>query len=162
LYVNQLRSLVLGLRPTMLESAGLAATLIWLAKQYEERTGLDLAVRDDGVGFDVAKILEEAPSFISRRRVPEGFVVQPGSHLLSVVARSGAVSRRRFRLRASASRLNNPRDDNGLRCKPTPLLLSSGTLDPLPRVGRERKFLGRSMTYNPRTFNPRGTESQRW
>jgi two-component system sensor histidine kinase UhpB len=108
---NQLRSLVLELRPTMLESAGLAPTLRWLAKQHEERTGmatqvvgeltdvsidlaiacfravqealtnvirharaqhvwielsqtdgaLELAVRDDGVGFDAAKILDQAP-----------------------------------------------------------------------------------------------------
>jgi PAS domain S-box-containing protein len=107
----QLRSLVLELRPTMLESAGLAPTLRWIAKQHEERTGiatqvvgqlndvpaelatacfrvvqealtnvirharaqhvwielsqtedvLDLAVRDDGVGFDVARTLEQAP-----------------------------------------------------------------------------------------------------
>jgi PAS domain S-box-containing protein len=108
---TQLRSLVLELRPTMLESAGLAQTLRWIAKQHEERTGiatqvvgqlndvpgdlaiacfrvvqealtnvlrhararhvwielsqnegaLDLAVRDDGVGFDVARTLEQAP-----------------------------------------------------------------------------------------------------
>jgi two-component system sensor histidine kinase UhpB len=107
----QLRSLVLELRPTMLESAGLAPTLRWLAKQHEERTGvatqvvgqlhevpsdlaiacfravqealtnvsrhararhvwiemnqtgsaLELAVRDDGVGFDVAEALDRAP-----------------------------------------------------------------------------------------------------
>jgi two-component system sensor histidine kinase UhpB len=109
---TQLRSLVLELRPTILESAGLAPTLRWISKQHEERTGtatqvvgelndvpsdlaiacfravqealtnvmrharaqhvwielsqteaaLDLAVRDDGVGFDVAKTLEQAPS----------------------------------------------------------------------------------------------------
>ena len=108
---DQLRSLVLELRPTMLESAGLAPTLRWLAKQHEERTGmatrvvgelndvpgdlaiacfravqealtnvirharaqhirielsqtdgaLELAVRDDGVGFDVEKTLDQAP-----------------------------------------------------------------------------------------------------
>jgi two-component system sensor histidine kinase UhpB len=108
----QLGRLVLELRPTMLESAGLAPTLTWLAKQHEERTGmvtqvvgqlsdvpsdlaiacfrvvqealtnvirharaqhvwielnqtdsaLELAVRDDGVGFDVAKTLDQAPS----------------------------------------------------------------------------------------------------
>ena len=108
----QLRNLVLELRPTMLESAGLAPTLRWIGKQHEERTGiatevvgdlndvpsdlaivcfravqealtnvirharahhvwielsqagdaLDLSVRDDGVGFEVAKTLERAPS----------------------------------------------------------------------------------------------------
>jgi PAS domain S-box-containing protein len=108
----QLGSLVLELRPTMLESVGLAPTLRWLAKQHEERTGmptqvvgqlndvpgdlaiacfravqealtnvirharahhvwielhqtdgaLELTVRDDGVGFDVAKTLDQAPS----------------------------------------------------------------------------------------------------
>jgi two-component system, NarL family, sensor histidine kinase UhpB len=107
----QLGRLVLELRPTMLESAGLAPTLKWLAKQHEERTGmatqvvgqlndvpgdlaivcfravqealtnvirhaqaqhvrielhqtdstLELAVSDDGVGFDVAKTLDQAP-----------------------------------------------------------------------------------------------------
>ncbi|MGD0493402.1 MAG: ATP-binding protein [Steroidobacteraceae bacterium] len=106
----QLRSLVLELRPTMLESAGLVPTLRWLAKQHEERTGmvtqvvgelndvrsdlaiacfravqealtnvirharaqhawielnqtddrLELAIRDDGVGFEVAKALDQA------------------------------------------------------------------------------------------------------
>jgi signal transduction histidine kinase len=109
---TQLRNLVLELRPSMLESAGLAQTLRWIAKQHEERTGIattvvgelndvsselatvcfravqealtnvmrhararhvwielsqtedavDLAVRDDGLGFDVAKTLEQAPS----------------------------------------------------------------------------------------------------
>jgi two-component system, NarL family, sensor histidine kinase UhpB len=108
----QLRSLVLELRPTMLESAGLAPTLKWLAKQHEERTGmatqvvgelndvpgdlaiacfrsvqealtnvirhararqvwielnqaggvLQLVIRDDGVGFDVAQTLDGAAS----------------------------------------------------------------------------------------------------
>jgi signal transduction histidine kinase len=107
---TQLRSLVLELRPTMLESAGLVPTLKWMARQHKERTGiatevigelneipgdlaiacfrvaqealtnvtrhararhvwielsqtpiaLALAVRDDGVGFNVAKTLEEA------------------------------------------------------------------------------------------------------
>jgi two-component system, NarL family, sensor histidine kinase UhpB len=107
---DQLRSLVLELRPTLLESAGLAPTLRWLAKQHEERTGiatqvvgqlndvsgdlaiacfravqealtnvirharaqhvwielnqadgvLELVVRDDGVGFDVAKTFDQA------------------------------------------------------------------------------------------------------
>jgi signal transduction histidine kinase len=37
---TQLRNLVLELRPTMLESAGLAPTLRWMAKQHEERTGI--------------------------------------------------------------------------------------------------------------------------
>jgi two-component system sensor histidine kinase UhpB len=110
---EQLRSLVLELRPTMLETAGLAPTLRWLASQHEERTGmathvagqlsdvpsdlaiacfravqealtnvtrhaqaqhvwidlnqtdgtLELAVRDDGVGFDVAKTFDQAPRF---------------------------------------------------------------------------------------------------
>jgi two-component system, NarL family, sensor histidine kinase UhpB len=109
---TQLRSLVLELRPTMLESAGLEPTVRWIAKQHAERTGLaiqvvgrltdvpsdlaiacfravqealtnvvrhararhvwielsqtedvlDLVVRDDGVGFAVAKTLEQAPS----------------------------------------------------------------------------------------------------
>ena len=108
----QLRGLVLELRPTMLESAGLTATLRWLAEQHEQRTGiatqmvghmsevpsdlaiacfrstqealtnvmrharakhvwielnqtddaLELAVRDDGVGFDVTKTLDQAAS----------------------------------------------------------------------------------------------------
>lgn len=108
----QLRSLVLELRPTMLESAGLAQTLRWLAEQHKQRTGiatqvvghlndvpsdlaiacfraaqealtnvmrharaqhvwielsqtdrgLELAVRDDGVGFDVTKTLDGAAS----------------------------------------------------------------------------------------------------
>jgi signal transduction histidine kinase len=106
----QLRGLVLELRPTMLETAGLVPTLRWIAKQHGERTGittevtgelkdipselsigcfrvaqealtnvtrhakarhvwielsqteaaLDLTIRDDGVGFDVARTLEAA------------------------------------------------------------------------------------------------------
>jgi PAS domain S-box-containing protein len=36
----QLRNLVLELRPTMLESAGLESTLRWIARQHEERTGI--------------------------------------------------------------------------------------------------------------------------
>jgi len=108
----QLRSLVLELRPTMLESAGLAPTLRWLAEQHKQRTGmatqvvghlddvpgdlaiacfraaqealtnvmrharaqhvwielsqtdraLELAVRDDGAGFDVTRTLDRAAS----------------------------------------------------------------------------------------------------
>jgi two-component system sensor histidine kinase UhpB len=107
----QVRSLALELRPTMLESAGVDATLRWLAEQHQSRTGiatevvgrlvddvpgdlaiccfrvaqealtnvvqhaaarhvsielsrgddaLELIVRDDGVGFDVATKLEQA------------------------------------------------------------------------------------------------------
>jgi signal transduction histidine kinase len=36
----QVRSLALDLRPTMLETAGLDATLSWLAAQYQERSGV--------------------------------------------------------------------------------------------------------------------------
>jgi PAS domain S-box-containing protein len=36
----QVRSLALELRPTMLETAGLDATVHWLAKQHEQRTGV--------------------------------------------------------------------------------------------------------------------------
>jgi PAS domain S-box-containing protein len=106
----QLRSLALELRPTMLESDGLDATLRWLADEHRQRAGIDirvtgqsgevsgdaaiaafrvvqealtnvvrhagaqhvlidmsrgdgrlrLAVRDDGVGFDVGSTLERA------------------------------------------------------------------------------------------------------
>jgi PAS domain S-box-containing protein len=108
----ELRSLVLELHPTMLESAGLEPTLRWLAEQHEQGTGiatqvvghlndvpsnlaigcfraiqesltnvmrharaqhvwielnqtdstLELAVRDDGVGFDATKTLDQAAS----------------------------------------------------------------------------------------------------
>ena len=107
---DQVRSLALELRPTMLDTAGLDATLRWLASQHEQRTGIatevvghlnevpgevaiaafrviqealtnvlrhaqaqhirielsqnggamELLVRDDGVGFDVAKTLDWA------------------------------------------------------------------------------------------------------
>ncbi len=107
---TQVRSLALELRPVLLETAGLDATLRWLAKQHEQRTGivtvvagqvaepsgtvaiacfrvvqealtnvlrhaaarqvwielrqsdarLELAVRDDGAGFDVPSTLERA------------------------------------------------------------------------------------------------------
>jgi two-component system sensor histidine kinase UhpB len=107
---TELRNLVLELRPTMLESAGLTPTLKWLAEQHSERTGIatqvvgqiddlsgdlaivcfravqealtnvirharaqhvtielsraegvvKLAIRDDGVGFDVTKTLDQA------------------------------------------------------------------------------------------------------
>ena len=108
---DQVRRLAIELRPTMLETAGLDATLRWLAEQHHARTGIEtrvvgrldevavdtatacfrviqqgltnvvqhskarhvwieleqdderieLALRDDGVGFDVAKTLEQAP-----------------------------------------------------------------------------------------------------
>jgi signal transduction histidine kinase len=109
---EQVRSLALELRPTMLDTLGLEATLRWLAEQHQQRTGcevqvvghlsgaplsaelaiacfrvaqealtnvvrhaaarhvwielnqndrvLELVVRDDGVGFDVAPTLEQA------------------------------------------------------------------------------------------------------
>jgi len=109
---EQVRSLALELRPTMLDTLGLEATLRWLAEQHQQRTGcemqveghlsgtplspemelasfrvaqealtnvvrhavaqhiwielsqsesvLDLVVRDDGVGFDVAHTQEQA------------------------------------------------------------------------------------------------------
>ncbi len=106
----EMRSLALELRPTMLENAGLDATLRWLAEQHQQRTGvstevvghvnavsgdlaivcfrvaqealtnilhhakarhvwielsqtesvLELVVRDDGVGFAVARTVERA------------------------------------------------------------------------------------------------------
>lgn len=109
---EQLRSLALELRPTMLDTAGLDVTLRWLADEHRRRTGiavnvvghagevsadaaiaafrvvqealtnvvrhagaqrvrielsrsagqLQLAVRDDGVGFDVGATLEESAS----------------------------------------------------------------------------------------------------
>jgi len=40
----QLRNLALELRPTMLETAGLDATLRWLAEQYQQRTGIVVEV----------------------------------------------------------------------------------------------------------------------
>jgi two-component system sensor histidine kinase UhpB len=108
---DQVRSLALELRPTMLDTAGLEASLRWLASQNEQRTGistevvghlsqvpgeiaiaafrvvqealtnvlrharaqhiwlelnqanagLELAIRDDGVGFDVTETLERTP-----------------------------------------------------------------------------------------------------
>lgn len=107
---EQVRSLALELRPTMLETAGLDSTVRWLAEQHEQRTGvvtevighvnevtgdlaitcfrvaqealtnslkhsrarririglsrseraLELVIRDDGIGFDVAMTLEQA------------------------------------------------------------------------------------------------------
>jgi PAS domain S-box-containing protein len=107
---TQMRSLALELRPVLLETTGLDATLRWLARQHEQRTGiattvaghvnglaggvaigcfrvvqealtnvarhaaarhvsielsqsdaaLEVLVRDDGVGFDVPRILERA------------------------------------------------------------------------------------------------------
>jgi signal transduction histidine kinase len=108
---GQVRSLALELRPAMLESVGLDATLRWLAERHQQRTGTaaevvghvngitgavaiacfrvaqealtnvarhararhvwielsrtdnvaELVIRDDGVGFDVARILEDGP-----------------------------------------------------------------------------------------------------
>jgi len=40
----QIRSLALELRPMLLETAGLDATLRWLAEQYEQRAGVDIEV----------------------------------------------------------------------------------------------------------------------
>ena len=108
---ERVRSLALELRPTMLETAGLDATLRWLAEQHLQQTGtpvhvaghvaqisgevaiacfrvaqealtnvmrhakarnvwlalshgesaVELTVRDDGVGFDVQRVLRDAP-----------------------------------------------------------------------------------------------------
>ncbi len=108
---REVRNLALEMRPTMLESAGLDAALLWLARQTDERTGiatrvvgklgdvsperavalfrvvqqavtnavqhakathiwiellhddgfLEVMVRDDGVGFDVARTVASAP-----------------------------------------------------------------------------------------------------
>jgi PAS domain S-box-containing protein len=41
---DQVRSLALELRPTMLDTAGLDATLRWLASQHEQRTGIPTEV----------------------------------------------------------------------------------------------------------------------
>ncbi|HVH84554.1 MAG TPA: PAS domain S-box protein, partial [Steroidobacteraceae bacterium] len=41
---TQVRSLALELRPMLLETAGLDATLRWLAQQYEQRSGVDIEV----------------------------------------------------------------------------------------------------------------------
>jgi PAS domain S-box-containing protein len=107
---EQVRTLALELRPTMLETAGLDAALRWLAEQHQRQTGIptevvghldgvsgdlaiagfrvaqealtnvvrhagaahvwieldrdenrvELSVRDDGVGFDVARRLDQA------------------------------------------------------------------------------------------------------
>ena len=107
---EQVRRLALELRPAMLETAGVDATVRWLAEQHEQRTGvatevighvnevtgdlaiacfrvaqealtnslkhsrarqvrielsqseraLELVIRDDGIGFDVAMTLEQA------------------------------------------------------------------------------------------------------
>jgi PAS domain S-box-containing protein len=106
----RVRSLALDLRPTMLETAGLNATLRWLAEEHQQRTGVptrvagqlsdvsgdlaiavfrvvqealtnaarharaqhvwievseteqavEIAIRDDGVGFDVKRTQEES------------------------------------------------------------------------------------------------------
>jgi PAS domain S-box-containing protein len=107
---EQMRNLALELRPIMLETGGLDATLGWLAEQFERRTGiaaevvghagdvsgdlatasfrviqealtnvmrhaqarqvrieltrqeglLELAIQDDGMGFDVDKVVDQA------------------------------------------------------------------------------------------------------
>ena len=41
---EQVRSLALELRPTMLETSGLNATLRWLAEQHQQRSGIDTQV----------------------------------------------------------------------------------------------------------------------
>jgi two-component system sensor histidine kinase UhpB len=53
---GQVRSLALELRPTMLESAGVDATLRWLAEQHKSRTGTSTEVvgRLDDVPGDLA------------------------------------------------------------------------------------------------------------
>ncbi len=45
--VDKVRGLALELRPTILETAGLAATLQWLAGQHQQGTGLTIEVRGE-------------------------------------------------------------------------------------------------------------------
>ena len=53
---DQVRSLALELRPTMLDTAGLDATLRWLASQHEQRTG---------IATEVVGLLNEVPGEVA-------------------------------------------------------------------------------------------------
>lgn len=69
---EELRSLVLELRPTMLESAGLFATLRWLADNHQQRTGIATEVigEVDEVPAEVAiacfRVVQEALTNVVR------------------------------------------------------------------------------------------------
>jgi PAS domain S-box-containing protein len=69
---EELRGLVLRLRPTMLESAGLLATLSWLADQNQQHTGVAIEVigQVDEVPGDVAiacfRVVQEALTNVVR------------------------------------------------------------------------------------------------
>ena len=69
---EQVRGLALDLRPTMLESSGLDATLRWLAEQHQRRTGIDVEVvgHSNGVSGEVAiacfRVAQEALTNVVR------------------------------------------------------------------------------------------------
>jgi two-component system sensor histidine kinase UhpB len=69
----QVRSLALELRPTMLESAGINATLRWLSEQHQNRTGVPTRVEGklgDEVTGDLAvacfRVVQEALTNVAR------------------------------------------------------------------------------------------------
>jgi PAS domain S-box-containing protein len=69
---REVRSLALELRPTMLETSGVEATLRWLAKQHEQQKGLAVQVSGhvDGVCGDLAiacfRVAQEALTNVAR------------------------------------------------------------------------------------------------
>jgi PAS domain S-box-containing protein len=69
---DELRSLVLELRPTMLESAGLLSALEWLAEQHQQRSGVVTKVvgQVDEVSSDLAiacfRVVQEALTNVVR------------------------------------------------------------------------------------------------
>lgn len=80
----ELRSLALELRPTMLESSGLDATLSWLAEQHRQRSGLEIEVAgrlsevSGELAIAVFRIAQEALTNVVRhaeaRRVRIGLI----------------------------------------------------------------------------------------
>jgi two-component system sensor histidine kinase UhpB len=98
---DQVRNLALELRPTMLDTLGLEATVRWLAEQHQQRTGIALQVvghlNETGVSPELAiacfRIVQEALTNVLRhaaaRRVSIEF--RQSKNKLEVVVRDDGV-----------------------------------------------------------------------
>jgi two-component system sensor histidine kinase UhpB len=96
---EEVRSLALELRPTMLETAGLEATLRWLAEQHQQRTGMATQVvgHMDGVSGDLAiacfRVVQEALTNTVRHAVARHVFIElsRSENALELVVRDDGV-----------------------------------------------------------------------
>ena len=96
---TQVRSLALELRPMLLETAGLEATLRWLAQQYEQRSGVEIEVvgHVSEVSSEVAiacfRIVQEALTNVLRHSAARHVSIELGQSegLLRLLIRDDGV-----------------------------------------------------------------------